>query len=508
MPIKGQKAVNNSPEAGPKANLPDENSQPAEGAVPGREKPETAPSEKTRAETRAGLDNIQQTIEEEKKEKQARRDFLKDECAKRRNPERWTTRIWEGKQPEEGIGSSIVKGIISTGVEQKFADYMDQFRENGLGDPTNVDAIKTVAKEIIYAHYTETGSSESATKEYIKTGLGEKLKYLLNGLKEINSDTRYGFKKPIDCLQAFSDFTGLDFISNGYARLENLKKALLLERSDYEFFLKSFKQYLNINLELTDLSGRETNAAAKKPEKMDVGAMLKEGKISLKSPVRITFSSNTDESLAQARKDIYDRLPDNTDPKARDIIVTYITDELKKGNTGPGETVEISVNGSFRTVDLSAEQAAQAMTQKQAEEEVKKASSENTEGFKDGIGKFIAALLALLQNLMGSFNGMAAKVGLGVEFAGLDAAETKDATEFKKTAEKSGLILETLAPLLKNAEQMKKILKERKEKKLNWEDYFSKYLSTAENDELKKKQDIDAEKIAAMFLSTNETPTA
>lgn len=498
MPIKGQQNKNSSLETA----KTEKDAKPTETGLREQEKPRTSPSreaqEKTHAETRAGLNLMQQTIEEEKKEKQERHEFLKKECEKRRNPESWT-----GKAPEEGLGSSVAKKIINVGVEEKFEAYIDQFRENGLGDQTNINAIKQAAKEIIYSHYLKTGNDKATTTEYIKSGLGAKLKYLLNGLKEINGVTKYGFKKPIDCLQAFSDFTGLNFISNGFTQPENLKKALLLEKSDYEFFLKSFQQSLNINLELTDLSGRETNAAAQKPEKMDIAKMLKEGKIKLKSEVRITLIANEAENLARIRKNIYDLLPDNTDPKARDMIASHLTDEVKGFGAKEGETVMISANGEIGKIDLAAEQTAKAKTKQSVEEQVKKAETVETGGQFD---KFITALLAILQKLMASFGAIAAKAGISgiAEFAGLNEAETREAVEFKKMAEKSELNIETLAPLLKNAGEMKKVLKNKKEKGLDWEDYFTKYLSTAESDEFKKKQNLEADKIAESFLSPAE----
>jgi hypothetical protein len=490
MPIKGKNSGEKNPETGA-ANAPER--------VGSTEKTEASPS----GTGRAGREHLRDTIEAERKEKQARRDFLKDESAKRRNSESWT-----GNKPEEGFGSSVAQGVINSGVEEKFAAYIDQFRENGLGDPTNVNVIKQAAKDIIYQHYLKTGNDKDTTTEYIKKGLGEKLKYLLNGLREINANPKYGFKKPIDTLQAFSDFTALKFIDNGYANLENLKKALLLEKSDFEFFLKSFTQYLNINLELVDLSGREATAAAKEPEKMDVGAMLKDGKIALKNPARVTFTSDAAGSLEQAKKEIHDRLPDNTDPKAKDVIAAYLAEEVKKAGAGAGETVEVSVNGTVRKIDLSAEQAAQATSKDKAEKEVQKASTESAEGLSGGIGKFIAALLAILQKLMGSFGNITAKFGLGEEFAGLDESETKDGAAMKAYAEKSGLNLKTLSPLFQSAEQMKKVLKIKKDKGLEWEDYFKKYLSAAETAELKKEQKLDPEKTAEMFISPVEDSAA
>jgi len=457
------------------------------------------PAIATRNEIQNNLGHLRDSIEEQRKEKQRRRDFLQQECSKRRNPEQWTK-----NSPQESITNSIAKELINTGVEQQFTQYLEQFRENGLGDDTNINLIKQAAKDIIYEHYLKTGNDKDTTLAYIKNNLATKLKYLFNELKQISDNPQYGFKKPIDCLQTFSDFTMLNFISAGCVKLENLKSALLLEKSDYEFFLKSFTQYLNINLELVNLSGQEASNAAQQSQKLDIGQMLKDGKVILKNTVRVPITSNTQTNLTALKQAIYEQLSDNADPKTREAIAAYLTEQANKINAKEGEIITISTNGEIGKTNLAVEQAAQAKTIQQAQEQAQKTAAESTEGFSGTIGKFIAAIMAILQKLLSSFNDMASKVGLTEEFEGLNESETKEAAQFKATAQKAGLELKTLRPLFKDKDKMKKILAIKKNQGLTWEDYFKNYLTDSETDQLKKDQTLEAEKIAEMLTTPVE----
>jgi hypothetical protein len=512
-----------------------------------KEKPAAAPS----AEARGELAKLKEKIENEKKEKIKRQEFLKSECTKKRTPEGWIT-----NKPDAGVMAGMAKDVIGNTVDEKFAKYQSQFEANGIGDAGNVTAIKQAVKDIVYDYYIKNGNDQGKTTDYAENRLEPKINFLFNDLKRIFDAKIFPFEKPADCLGRFSEFTGLNFFTNGTLNADGLKSLLLLEKTDYDFFLKSYEQYLIIGAELDKLKTQEDDLAKGTPEGKPAGepsgtkepdkkttpepaaktpegaaqqppegtppsapgspsAALPEGQF-LNNKTRILVAAAALETEETIRKAVYEQLPPGMDAKARDKTADRLVIEAKKLDAQAGETIEIDTDGTCRKVDLAAEEAA-----KQAQENPTPSAtpspapstetdpnpaippSQESTGEKTGIEKFFDKISKFFEKIMGFFNGILVKMGLAEaeEFANLQDNEKKEAVELKNAMTKAGLNLETLHPLFTDAEQTKKILKERQDKGISWEDYLTKYLTPAEGDELKKKQDLKADQLAQMLTS-------
>lgn len=483
---------------------PETTPPPVETPIEGQKAPEIA-----KPQTGAELAKLRDEIETKKRTKKERQDFLKKEASGRR-----TTETWLSQKAEEGLTAGIARDTINSGVDEKMEKYLPQFQENGIGDATNVGIIKQAAKDLIYEHYCKTGNSKETTTTYVDGVLSEKLLLLFDGLKKINQNKKYGFNKPVDCLAAFSDFAGLGIISGGILKLDPFKNTLKLQKTDYEFFLKTFEENLIIGGELSQLGTESANMEAKGETTIDASKLFAAGTLVLKGKTRITAlktPADTEKMLADA---VTKNLPENLDPKVKEAALKWLAAEVQKLNPAEGETVEIGENGTVQKIDVAAEKQAADVAKQQADQEVAAAGGGAPEEgsdnpFKTGIGfidKILEPLLKVFDNILVGLGPMLAGMGLGewVEFMGLSESETEKARQFKEACKKIELDLDTLRPLFLNATEMRKILKLQQDKSLSWEDLLTKYLNPTETDELKKKQKLNPDKISEMFLSPVE----
>jgi len=464
--------------------------------------------------TSAELAKLREEIETKKRTKKERQDFLKKEAGGRRTNESWIT-----QKAEEGLTAGIAREVINSGVDEKMEKYLPQFQENGIGDATNAGVIKQAAKDLLYEHYCKTGSSKETTTAYVEGALSQKLSFLLEGLKKIHQNKKYGFNKPVDCLTAFSDFAALGIISGGVLQLEPFKNTLKLEKQDYEFFLKTFEENLIIGGDLTQLGTESANIEAKGETAIDVAKMFADGTLVLKAKTRITGLKTPADTEKVMRDVITQNLPENLDPKVKEATLNWLETEIKKiipsQIPAEGETIEIAENGTIQKIDLAAEEQTLTAAKQQAETAVAAAAAgaapeEGSDSpFKTGIGfidKILEPLLKMFDGILIGLSPMLAKYGLEewVEFMGLSEGETAKARQFKEACKKIELHKDTMRPLFLSATEMRKILKLQNDKSLSWEDLLAKYLAPAETEELKKKQNLKADKISEMFLSPVE----
>lgn len=469
-----------------------------------KEKPAASPTETARDD----LAKLRNNIERQKEEKNKRREFLKNECAGKRTKESWMGAVSD-RNP-----SFIRDRMIAPTVEEKFSKYQSQFEAFGISDSRKImDAVT----QIVYDHYNQTGKDRDKTTAYSENELETKINYLFTGIRSLYEKKIHPFGKAADCLTMFSQFTGLKFFENGNLQPEQLETALRLDKSNYEFFLKSFEQYLIISSELEKLKkdeealGKNTGKPATTPEQPPPVTSIK-----LKNKARVVIAATSAETDAAIRKTVYDQLPDSADAKAREAAANRLVDDVKKLNPQPGETLEISEDGTWKNIDIAKEEE----EKKKAQQEASKATPAATVGaaatkvekVADKLGAFITKITewlgVFIDKIMGYINAITGRMGLTElpEFANLNESEKKEMLEFKKAAEKTGLNMETLHPLFTDADQCRKILKIKTEKNLSWDDYMKKYLTGSESDELKNKKEIKADKLAETFTTPVETP--
>ena len=485
-----------------------------------KEKTAASPSETARDE----LAKLKENIEKQREEKNKRREFLKNECTGKRSKESWMG-------AESDRNTSFIRGMVSSKVDESFAKYQSQFEAFGISDSSK---IKEAVTQIVYDHYNQTGKDTDKTTAYAENELEAKINSLFIGIKSLFEKKIYPFDKAADCLSMFSQFTGLNFFENGSLQPDQLEMTLRLDKSNYEFFLKSFEQYLIISAELEKLKkdeadlGKNTGkpAATPKPgpspepipgtappatpEQPPPATAIK-----LKNKARIVIAASSAETDAAIRKAVYDQLRDTADARTREAAANRMVEDIKKLNPQPGETFEISEDGSWGKIDTAKEEAEKKKAQQEAGNAAPSANvpaaTTKVEKAADKISAFITKITewlgVFIDKIMGYITAFTDRMGItgSAEFSNLNESEKKEMQEFKKAAEKTGLNMETLHPLFIDAEQCKKILKIKTEKNISWDDYMKKYLTGSESDELKNKKELKADKLAEMF-TTPVTP--
>ncbi|MCC7197481.1 hypothetical protein IT413_04795 [Candidatus Peregrinibacteria bacterium] len=476
--------------------------------------PQKKPDQNPKAEARAEVGSMKEKMETDRKNKQERRDLIKKNAASLRIQEGWV-----GKKADNGM-ESMAKPAINSKVDEKFKEYEDMMKQYGLGDETNVSVMKAAAKELVYDYFSKNGTNPITTESYFSGPMKEKMLGLFQGMDKLFKSKKYPYTKAIDMIGAFSEFTGFNFMQNGILNKENLKLTLLQQKSVFDAQLKHFEEYLNLGAEIQKLSGETVNAEKGKPT-LDIGKMFSEGKLTLSAEPAILLTSaeqlekpdQFEVSAGVTIKAALDKkLPANLDEALKQKVYAHLLAEMKKNPLAQGEAVTLKENGTWEKINLAekqqAQQAAEAQAKTDSAEPAKpEGESENPLDFKTGI-PFIDKILEFFSKyfskmVAGGVGVLAAKTGVNkyIEFMGLNDEEKKSAEELKKVLVGLGANTDTLAILLSDSDETKKILKIAKDKKLNWNEYVAKYLDSKEMDYLKKKQAVPAAQISAMFLS-------
>jgi hypothetical protein len=488
-----------------KPNQPPEAPKPAE--------PQKKPDQSPKAEARSEVGAMKEKMETERKSKQERRDLIKKNAATLRIPEGWI-----GKAANTSM-EAIAKPSINKKVDEKFKEYEDMMKQYGLGDEANVNVMKVVAKELVYDYFSKNGTNPITTESYFSGPMKVKMLGLFQGLDKLFKSKKYPYAQAIDMITAFSDFTGFNFMQNGVLNKDNLKQALLQQKSVYDTQLKSFEEYLNLGVDIQKLSGEAANAEKGKPN-IDIGKMFSEGKLTLTTEPAILLTSveqlekpeQFEMSAGVTVKAALDKkLPTNLDETLKPKVYAHLLAEAKKTPLAQGEALNLKESGTWEKINLAEKQQAQQAAADQAKTDAAPAGTgetpENPMDFKTGI-PFIDKILDffskyITQMMTGGAGVLAAKAGLNkyIEFMGLNDEEKKSAEALKKVVLGVGVNKDTLSILLADSDEMKKILKLAADKKLNWNEYVAKYLDTKELEFLKKKQAVPAKQISEMFLS-------
>jgi hypothetical protein len=494
---------------------------PAEQPPVTSEQPPQVSSEKEQQEgqkpdpaeqAKVDIDALHRRIETEKKQKQERAAFLEEQAGSRRDKESWVNNTAQSVSFE-----GIVKSTISENVEEKFQQSISLVQEAGLNDPTNVGVIKAVAKEIIFDHYTKTGADKDATTSYVETTLLPKITMVMDRVKKLYEAKKYPFQNIVQCWQMLSTFSRLEFMNSGVLQQPSLKETFLMDSNALTFIIMSFEQYLNIQGELTTLSGQEANAAMQAApagsEKPDISKLFSEGQLKLTGNVRVVIPADVSTTDQYLKDTIEPQLPATLEAANKEAAISYLISELKKMDPKANETFEFAVNGQITKIDTAAEQTQTEKAKKEAEQQVATATGQSPEasaGILGSLGGFGETIQSLLGSLLATLLPLLQSMGLidNAEFFMLSEEEKKDADAMKKAMQKLELNLKTLRPLFLDSAETRKVLKMKREKNLDWATYLEKYVSAEETDELKKDQTMKPETISKMLLSPNEVTPA
>jgi hypothetical protein len=514
-------------------------------------KPEATPQNLNPTEVaKADLDKMRKKIEEERRQRLDRDDLLQKAAETRRDKESWTN---NPMNPPNSLIEGTVRATINSGVEEQIQPYLPMLTQSGLGDFANLGAIKQTVKDVIYEHYCKTGMNQDATKNYAEKTLLPEFKSLTETVQRIFQTKIFPFANPLAVIEAFSSFAKLDFCKSGILDAAKFKEFALLDPYAQDFLIKTFEQHLNIQGELTTLSGQEANLAlgAQKPEagkagteepkanpgnpaeapdkpaatatpekpaeaKPEIAALFEKGTLKLNSKVRLVIPANAAELDPNLKTALTPALPANLEAANKEIATTYLTAELRKLNLAAGETFEVTETGQWQKIDVQTEKAQLDAARTQAEKAVTTAAAgTGAEKILTGLQKLfegdniMGTIIGFILSLMG-FKGLEGLTGAKEEeFATLDSTEKQEAAKMKEAMAKLQLNMETMHNLFINPAEMKKILGQKKEKgneQLSWEDYLTQHLNDEELAELHQKKEFKAEDIAGMILSPKVAP--
>ncbi len=390
----------------------------------------------------ANLERMRAEIETQRQSKQQRAEFLEKEARAKRDTESWVN------QPanEYKVGGNDLRSGISDAVEESAKENMEALAKAGF-DETNIRIIKGAIKILVFEYCSKTFSSLIGQTDEVKRKLGEysdsvltpKLTNIIGEMQRLYESRKNMFPSAIACWEGFSSFSGLNFMSKGLLDGQKLKEAFTLDAATIDFQLKSFEQYLNIQGELTTLSGQEANlalsgtapaapatpvpAAAEAPapeqtpaeptpspaenpssltapetapkpaetapvenaaaaaavaENSAVAALFAKGTLRLNSKVRFLIPATAAERELNIRTSLTSALPASLETTNKETAITYLLSELEKLNPAENETYEISENGTWQKVDVEAEQTQIDASRQQAEEQIAEAKKESS----------------------------------------------------------------------------------------------------------------------------------
>lgn len=417
------------------------------------------------------LDQLKK-IQTEQNEKKQKADELKTKATAEKTKENWT-----GNSAEKPtmLGMDITgeaKAQISKEVDTELASKMSLFSEVGLNSPENISAIKNVAKEIIFEHFTKTGAKQAFTEKYVKAELVPKLEETFEALKALYEKNKSLFSSPLQFMETFGNYCGLEIISQGRVNEPNIKLLLLTQRSGLQNLVNGFREYLPLN---ADIARLEKEATAL----LDTGRQRSGG--TTPAPAPTAGPSTAPVATPSTVPASYESAP--TAP-ATTPAETPTPSPAAPGTTPP--------EGQPDQTPPETETAS-------AEQEINTGNP-----VMDKIMNAIKSMLpeGLFETIM-SWLGMSPEAA--AEFASLTEPEKKEALILKEACSQLKLNAKVMTILYKNSEQVKTILANKNSIiNISWTEYLQQRLSPQELELLQKDPGMDtqtAEKIAAMILS-------
>ena len=468
-----------------------------------------------------GLDRLKQ-IDDRKKQIDEEQQRLRQEAGSKRSRESWIG------QPNK---NELIEEKIAATIEKKFddPDIKSMLEKNGLDEKNNARIIKACITNILNDYLHKLSDTELVSEKFNLTNkisdyanniLLEKIQYLFGELGKAFDAKKHRFGKPIELLEAFSNFTGTNFLKNGVLQPNELKDFLSLERSNYESFVAGFLKSLGLESELTTLKGEETNIMGKK---VDVQKLIEEGKVPFKK-IKVTIPKNDTETNTMLQAEIPKALPENIDAQTKQKIVDYLAAEIKKQNPKPDEVFELSPDGKWNKINIAVEQenqiAAQQAAQKQAEPAAPQAAPAETppsgnpfdlKNIINQIMKFFMDIFKYIGAIFGVKTVVSELDSKFTEWRNMTDEEKQEITNFYKEMKNFLPKINNLDPLIKDPDSMRKVLTARKRDTKTgetWNGWILRHLSASEQQELNSNNPPAASRIAEMFISENARGTA
>ncbi len=471
-------------ETSPESQTPQQTPQESGSSLP--------PAARTRAEwkdflQKEELDRLQ-IIQKERDEKKRKADELRTTAATQKTTESWTNN--KAERPTL-LGMDITndaKAKISKNVDEELAKNMALFSEVGLNSPENVSSIKNVAKEIIFEHFTKTGATESVTESYVEKELVPKLEETFEALKAIYEQNKNLFASPLQFMETFGTFCGLNIIQNGRVNEPAIKTLLLIQKSGLQNLVNGFREYVPANADVERLN-------------KDAAALLETGRQRSGQTAQATPAPAP--GVTPPTPQAPGTAPTSSPGTAPQTVPASAETAPQSPGATPAETPQADTTAQSATTPETQPGTA---GQTPPEGQTTPASEETSTGHPI-LDKIMSALKSLfpagfLDQIM-SLLGMSPAAA--AEFASLTDPEKKEALILKEAANQLQLNEKVMTILYKDGEQVKKILAD-KSGLINtgWTEYLQQRIDPQEMELLKKDPVMDtqtADKISAMFLS-------
>lgn len=456
--------------------------------------------------SKEGLDRMQK-IKERKDQIDAEQKKLQEDAAGARSKESWVNNPVDSSWKD-----GMARDKISTKVEEKFTEYSRDFEDAGLGDATNMNILKQVAKDLIFEYFQKNGSDGDKTANYVKDTLIDKLQYVFKNLKEIFDSKKHGYGKPVEVLEAFSNFSKTDFIKNGYLQASQLKEFLTLEKSSYEKQVTSFAKSMGLTLEKKQLEGEETTVMGKKLEPKE---LIEQKKITF-NKTRFTAPKDPGELDKVLLAEIPKALPPIDDAPTKQKFIDYLIAEVKKLNPKPDEIFELSPDGKWNKIDTAAENKskddAKTDAEKQAAETAASGATKPAESFnlsntfKD-LGNTIMEFIKWFLALFGMKFGTSGAEDFVKEWKDVTPEEREMVKQFHAESKKYFSKMDNVEKMLKDQDQARRMFTAKKSDTKadeNWGKWIERHVSKLEQDDIIQNTKIGPKDVADMFITPNE----
>jgi len=390
---------------------------------------------------------------------------------------------WVNNPAKPGFApESFVKGSIEGKVNDALKDKLSQIQQLGLPKAA-IDTFKTAIVDHVYSFYVKNGNEENSTKEYVEKVLIPKATFLFENLDKIYKSGAYPFASTFDCLQKFSDFSGLNFAQGDNFSLGGLQN--LMEADQYNALITNFKSALIPMHEAEQLDKALKSLPAKE------------------APVE-TPTQSSPEPIASYPPE---KPQQSTSAEVQTPTKTEVqpTQAPEKPLSTPSEQPKAPATPQATPTAIPSSAPSASPTTAPA-----KPASEEIIAFT-GIEKLDKLLNKFLKPLM----PFLIKIGLMPDKAEvpknlLSPKELEEAKELQGILEKEpyGFSKETLEKLLKDEKKFKTVLDAKHDQKVDWPTYLANHLDGQKINELKNNSSLTSEDITQRFLTEIPKPVA
>lgn len=393
---------------------------------------------------------------------------------------------------------STVRDEIKSGVAKELSESpaKDILEKAGFTGDINLRVVQTLMEKIVNEYYLKNNTDVNKTKAYLITDMLPKISDFVDAISNLFIANKDKCPTIQSCMEQFGAYCGIEFIKNGTLDAAQLETVVLLTKPTIDRLTAGFITEIN-----------EQNAS-RVDANTDIQQLITT--VKLNSKVRVLIGADLATQEQEIKELINAQLPSTLDPQAKEKYLNWAFEKLKENKPVAGETREITEDGKWSD-PLTPEQITQSQPQAQtstetAEQVVASADFKTGIGFVDTILDFVKSLSPDLHKSMVSFLQGIFPQSQAEEFPNLDTNEKTNAKSFQETVKGLGLDMDTFKKLFADTDNLKKVLTQKVNEKIEWDEYLKKYLTSAETDALKKKDNTDTdsgEKIANMLLSIN-----